>query len=166
MWSRGPTLPVPGPYCHPLVDEASLHIAAPAEVLYDLVADLPGMGRWSPENTGGKWVGGATGAKVGAKFRGWNKHGFVRWFTTATITRADRPTRIEWEVRESATRWGYRFEPDGDGTLVTEYREPYRATNPAVKLFQKSGIIGRERESLMVEGMQATLEKLKAHAEA
>lgn len=148
------------------MDEASLHIAAPAEVLYDLVADLPGMGRWSPENTGGKWVGGATGAKVGAKFRGWNKHGVMRWFTTSTITRADRPNRVEWEVRESATRWGYRFEPDGDGTLVTEYREPYRATNPAVKLFQQSGIIGRERESLMVEGMQATLQKLKAHAEA
>jgi hypothetical protein len=129
------------------------------------VADLPGMGRWSPENQGGKWVGGATGAAVGAKFRGWNKHGPMRWFTTSTITKADRPNQIEWEVRESATRWGYRFAPEGGGTLVTEYREPFKKTNPLVKLFQRSGLIGKDRERLMVEGMQATLEKLKAAAE-
>jgi len=27
------------------------HVDAPAEVVYDLVADLPRMGRWSPECT-------------------------------------------------------------------------------------------------------------------
>ena len=147
------------------MDEVSLHIPAPAERLYDLIADLPQRGRWSPENTGGKWLGGARGAAVGATFRGWNKHGPMRWFTTSTITKADRPHQVEWEVRESATRWGYRFTPDGDGTLVTEYREPYKATNPLVKAFQRSGIIGKDREGLMVEGMRATLERVKAAAE-
>jgi hypothetical protein len=147
------------------MDEVSLHIDAPAERIYEIVSDLPGMGRWSPENTGGKWLKGATGAAVGAKFRGWNKHGAMRWFTTSTITKADRPNCVEWEVRESSTRWGYRLEPDGDGTLVTEYREPYRKTNPLVKLFQRSGAIGKERETLMVEGMHATLQRVKAAVE-
>jgi uncharacterized protein YndB with AHSA1/START domain len=148
------------------MDEVSLHIDAPAERIYDIVSDLPGMGRWSPENTGGKWLEGETGAKVGARFRGWNKHGVMRWFTTSTITKADRPSCVEWEVRESSTRWGYRLEADGDGTLVTEYREHYRKTNPLVTLFQKSGIIGKEREGLMVEGMKTTLDRVKEAAEA
>ena len=46
--------------------------------LYELVADLPSMGRISPENTGGKWVGGATTPRVGARFRGTNQAGWRR----------------------------------------------------------------------------------------
>jgi hypothetical protein len=36
-------------------------IRADAGELYDLVSDLPRMGEWSPENTGGRWVNGAAG---------------------------------------------------------------------------------------------------------
>ena len=48
---------------------------ADAIELYDLVSDLPRMGEWSPENTGGKWVNGAAGPVVGARFKGSNKSG-------------------------------------------------------------------------------------------
>nr|MDQ3294217.1 SRPBCC family protein [Actinomycetota bacterium] len=100
------------------MDEASLHIDAAPDALYDIVSDLPGMGRLSPENTGATWIKGATGPAVGARFRGGNKHGVMRWWTHGVITKADRPKQIEWDVKESGTRWGYRFEPAGDGTLV------------------------------------------------
>ena len=43
-------------------------ITAAPEVLWNLISDLPRMGEWSPENTGGSWTGGATGATTGAKF--------------------------------------------------------------------------------------------------
>ena len=42
--------------------EESIDIEAPPERLYPMVSDLSRMGEWSPENRGGKWVGGATGA--------------------------------------------------------------------------------------------------------
>lgn len=147
------------------MDEASLHIDAPAEELYDLVSDITQMGRWSPECLGGRWRKGATGPAVGAKFTGRNKNGFMRWTTHCTITKAERGKAFEFEVFESGMRWGYRFEPDGDGTLITEYREQIRKTPPGIKLVQKSGIIGKDRENLMVEGMRATLAKVKAAAE-
>jgi uncharacterized protein YndB with AHSA1/START domain len=146
-------------------DEVSLHIDAPAEVVYDLVSDVTAMGRWSPENTGGRWLGGATGPAVGARFRGSNRHGIVRWWTHCTVTVADPPTAFEFRVAESQMIWGYRFEPEGDGTLVTEYRRHTRPVNPAVKLVQRSGLLGRDREELMVDGMRTTLERLKAAAE-
>ena len=40
--------------------EVSETVTAKADRLYELVSDLPRMGEWSPENTGGKWLGGAT----------------------------------------------------------------------------------------------------------
>jgi uncharacterized protein YndB with AHSA1/START domain len=147
-------------------DEVTLQIDAPAEVLYDLVTDITQMGRWSPENTGGRWLGGATGPAVGARFLGWNRHGLVRWFTRATVTVADRPSAFEFQVAESKMIWGYRFEPDGSGTLVTEYRRHTRPVNPVIGLVQRSGLIGKDREQLMVDGMRATLERLKSAAEA
>lgn len=70
----------------------SRDIAAPAEKLWSLVSDLPRMGEWSPENAGGKWVKGATGPALGARFKGNNKNGVRRWSTTVTSWRAS-PTR-------------------------------------------------------------------------
>ena len=122
------TLPAGRPYCHRRMDEVSVTVNAPAEKVYDLLADIAQMGRWSPECTGGRWVGGATEAAVGARFKGSNRHGLMRWTTNCEVTKAERGKAFEWQVKESGMRWGYRFEPDGDGgTVVTEYREPHEA---------------------------------------
>jgi uncharacterized protein YndB with AHSA1/START domain len=148
------------------MDEVSLHISAPAEHIYDLIADVTQMGRWSPECTGGKWLDGSSAPEVGARFKGSNKKGLVRWSTKCEVTKADRPSAFEWQVTDSGMRWGYRFEPEGDGTLVTEYRDKTQETPLYVKAVQKSGILGRDREGLMVDGMKATLERVKQAAEA
>ena len=73
--------------------------------LYELISDLPRMGEWSPENTGGKWLGEATGPAVGVKFRGTNRHGLAIWMTTVTVTVTDPGQRFAF--RPAATwRWG------------------------------------------------------------
>jgi uncharacterized protein YndB with AHSA1/START domain len=147
------------------VDEVSVTINAPAETVYDLITDVSQMGRWSPECTGGKWVDGASGPAVGARFKGSNRHGLARWTTHCTVTKAERPRMFEWEVKESGMRWGYRFEPADGGTKVTEYREQTRDTPVYIKLIQKSGLIGRNRDQLLVDGMRQTLERVKEAAE-
>ena len=147
------------------MDEVAVKINAPAEKVYDLITDVTQMGRWSPECTGGKWTGGATGPAVGATFKGSNRHGLARWTTHCTVTKADPGKAFEWEVKESGMRWGYRFEPDGGGTLVTEYREQRAETPFYIKLVQRSGLIGRNREKLLVDGMRQTLERVKEAAE-
>jgi uncharacterized protein YndB with AHSA1/START domain len=147
------------------MDEISLHIDAPAERIYDLVADVTQMGRWSPECTGGTWLDGAGGPAVGARFKGSNKRGLMRWSTKCVVTKADRPSAFEWQVSESGMLWGYRFEADGAGTLVTEYRQQTRDTPFYVKAVQRSGLLGKDRDHLMVDGMRQTLERLKQAAE-
>ena len=57
---------------HGMHREASIEINASAEAVYDLISDLPRMGEWSPENTGGEWQDGGSG-KVGDRYIGHNQ---------------------------------------------------------------------------------------------
>jgi uncharacterized protein YndB with AHSA1/START domain len=149
------------------MDEVSIDVAAPPEKVWALLTDITQMGRWSPECTKCAWLDGAAGPEVGARFKGSNKHGLARWSTKSVVTKADAPSVFEWQVEESGMKWGYRFEPLPDGgTTVTEYRDKTREIKAYVKLVQKSGVLGRHRESLMVEGMRTTLERVKAAAES
>jgi hypothetical protein len=103
--------------------EATETIDADPDTLYDLVSDLAKMGNWSPEATGGHWVGGATGPAVGAKFRGNNRSGWRRWSTTAEVTAADRGRRFAFHISFTGVPiadWSYDFEADGSSTRVTE----------------------------------------------
>ena len=109
-----------------LPDEVSLRIEAPPERIYEIVTDIAQMGRLSPECTGGKWLDGATGPAVGARFKGSNKRGFARWSTTNEVVEAEPGQAFSFETQQSGARWTYRMQPDGTGTLVTETREMFK----------------------------------------
>ena len=80
----------------------SLHIEAPPERIYEIVTDIAQMGRLSPECTGGKWLDGATGPAVGARFKGSNKRGFARWSTTNEVVEAEPGQAFSFETQQSA----------------------------------------------------------------
>jgi uncharacterized protein YndB with AHSA1/START domain len=148
------------------MDEVSLDINAPRQKVWDLIADFDNMRRWSPELRRIIWLGGAKGPAVDARFVGINRRGVVPWPTLSKVTKCDEGKAIEWEVSTSSTRWGYRFDDTADGgTRVTEYREQYKNRNPVISGVANSGVIGRDRENLMVAGMRTTLERVKAAAE-
>jgi hypothetical protein len=148
-------------------DSVTVRIFASPERVYDLVSDVTQMGRLSPECTGGRWLGGATGPAVGARFKGTNKRGLVRWSTTNAVVAAEPGREFAFETKQSGTRWSYRLEPDGDGTLVTESRAPWRERPLVARLAARLFLGGVEdHEEEMRAGLQATLERLKAVAEA
>src|SRR3954468_7348150 len=98
-------------------------IAADPVVVYRLVSDVTRMGEWSPETTSCRWLDGATGPAVGARFRGSNKMGWRRWSTTCTVTQADPGRCFAFEARAgpvAVAEWSFEFAPDGDGCRVTE----------------------------------------------
>ena len=66
-----------------MADEVSVsrEIAAPAEQVWAMVSDVTRMGEWSPEAEGATWLGDASGAAPGARFRGTNRHGTKTWST-------------------------------------------------------------------------------------
>jgi hypothetical protein len=103
----------------------SIRVQAPAEQVWDLVSDLPGMGRLSPENTGGSWRRGATGPAVGAVCKGRNRNGWRSWSTTVRVTRCERGRAFGFAVSSflgiPVSEWAYLLSPLGpDACEVTE----------------------------------------------
>ena len=147
--------------------QVSADIAAPADKVWTLVSDLPRMGEWSPENTGGKWIDGATGPTVGAKFRGTNRKGLRRWSTTCTVTAADKGSRFSFEVTYGPLRistWDYTLTANGATTTVTE---EWTDRRPMWMKLGSGPVMGvRDREAHNRKGMEQTLARLKAAAES
>ena len=74
---------------------------------------------------------------------------------------------FSFETKDSGTRWTYRMEPDGDGTIVTESREAWR-DRPALARFFTKVLLGGldEHETELRDGMAATLRRLRDVAES
>ena len=142
-------------------------IAAPAEKVWSMVADVTRMGEWSPETERGEWLRGSTGPTPGAKFAGTNRNGKRKWKTVATIVDADPGRAFSFRVRAfglKISEWRYSFEPTSAGCRVTESWTDQRG--PLVKPLGKpiSGVADRAAHNRA--GMEKTLERLAAAAES
>lgn len=99
--------------------------ASPARV-YELVADLPRMGEWSPECQRVEWLDGSTGPSEGARFVGHNVGGpahLMKWSRKGRVLVADPGREFAFVTEEGgreSTEWRYRFEHAGTSTHVTE----------------------------------------------
>ena len=92
----------------------SVDINAPADTVFRAVSDLPSMGQYSPENTGGEWLGGVQGPAIGAKFKGTNANGAKSWTTTSRVVEFTPPSAFAFEVTvgpAKVARWSYSIEP-------------------------------------------------------
>ena len=100
-------------------------MAAPADKIWNLVADVRNTGRFSPEVMEAEWLDGATGPALGARFRGHvkrNEIGPVYW-TTCRVTACEPGREFGFEVLVGDTpvnNWHYLFTPVDGGTEVTE----------------------------------------------
>ena len=143
----------------------SLEITASPDAVFDVVSDLAGMGRFSPENTGGVWLKGSTPGAVGAKFRGTNAQGSKKWSTLATVVASNRATEFRFRVTAmgfGVATWSYELTPTATGTLVTETWEDNRSA-----FFKPiSGMILRAREEFTRTSIHQTLNRMKQLLEA
>jgi hypothetical protein len=148
-------------------DEASTVIDAPAEQIYDMVAELPRMGEWSPECAAVEWIEGATGPVVGARFLGRNRggpRGLLKWSRRGTVRTADRGREFAFATEEGGvegTLWRYRFEPVAGGTRVTE-----SYTVDRIPMWARIVDVPTNRHRELLEGMAHTLAELKIAAES
>jgi uncharacterized protein YndB with AHSA1/START domain len=143
---------------------ASIDIAAPPEKVYDLVTDVTRMGEWSPETYKAAWVDGATGPAPGARFKGSNKDGFMRWSTKPVVEMAERGREFTFATvmaGKKLTRWSYKLSPSDGGTHVEESWETVE-TIPLLSAFVMRG----NRAQRLDEGCAQTLARLKDAAEA
>ena len=140
-----------------LAETVSAEIKADPQRIWTLVADVTRMGEWSPECYRCEWVDGK-GPTVGARFRGHNRMGPMRWSTVSEVVACDPGREFAFVARHwtgAATRWTYRFEPVAGGTRVTESFETEEG--PAL-ILGLDRLLQRPRR--LKNGMRATLERL------
>ena len=148
-------------------DSEELVVNATAEHIYDLVADLPRMGQWSPECQGVEWEGGASAPVEGARFVGHNRGGprkLMRWSRHGRVLVADPGRQFAFVTEEGgreSTVWRYRFEPVDGGTRVTESYEVKQ-----IPAWARIIDVPTNRHRELLEGMRHTLVRLKIAAES
>lgn len=143
--------------------QATVHIQVPPEKVYAMVTDVTRMGEWSPECRKAEWVEGATGPAAGARFKGSNKKGILRWSTKPTVEVADPGREFTFAVGSQGnedTRWSYRFAPKDGGTDLTESFEALR-----YNLFFKIVQPPKRRTRELQHAIEQTLERIKQAAE-
>ena len=110
--------------------EVQITVSASAKLVWELLAEITNVGKWSPECIDTAWLDDTHSARPGVRFSGRNRarDGF-EWTVTCVITEADRPRTFAWIVLDESdaaqtvdlpsSRWRYDFHsaPHG-GTLV------------------------------------------------
>jgi uncharacterized protein YndB with AHSA1/START domain len=159
-------LPVIGAVLKPLRGEVSLHMDAPPERVWALVSDVTRIGEFSPETFAAAWTRGSTGPEVGAYFKGHVRRNGVgpTYWSPCRVTQCVPDEIFEFRVGNddvTLNNWGYRLEPEGAGTWVTEYFriEP----NLAMRAYWT--VFGALRSRTNRRGMRTTLERMKAVVE-
>lgn len=154
----------------------SVTIAVDPLTAWAAISDITQMGRWSPENVGGRAA--TDGAlTVGDSFVGHNTRGRARWSTECTVTAADPGERFAFRVHHIGPRgrallpasiatWEYRFEPRGEGTLVTEtWTDDRRWPDAVARIFDRAVTGGRTFAEYQPKNIRRTLDRLKSELE-
>lgn len=142
-------------------------MAAPAEQIWTVITDIRNIGRYSPETFEAEWLDGATGAALGATFRGHvrrNEIGPVYW-TTCRVTACEPGREFGFEVLvgdRAVNNWHYQLTPAQGRTDVTE--SFHLNASPLMSLYSVFG--GQLRRRRNLRDMRTTLERIKAVVEA
>ncbi|SDF05698.1 Polyketide cyclase / dehydrase and lipid transport [Blastococcus aurantiacus] len=150
-------------------DEASTVVAAPPDEVYALVADVTRTPEFSPDIVSCRWLDGADGPAVGARFEAVNTTAAgKRWKNRPEVVVADPGREFAFSRTEpfaGTIVWRYRFEPVTGGTRVTESYEVLRPVRRLGWFVIEKVFAAGDRRAALAEGMRTTLERLRLAAE-
>ena len=104
----------------------NLVIDATPETIYRALADVTGTGERSTECRSCTWLPGTEPGAVGARFRGRNRSGLIRWSRVCEVIMADPGTAFAYRTlperidpsRNDSTIWSFALMPYESGTTV------------------------------------------------
>lgn len=143
--------------------QAQIDIDAPVDTVWRLISDLRRMPEWSPQCRLMKLRG---PLRPGARTFNLNKRKFTYWPTTSTITEVIPQQKLAFKVDANNTVWSYELQPTESGTRVIESRHAENgvaAISNALINTLMGGVPSFESE--LVDGMNASLARIKAAAE-
>ncbi|WP_106397533.1 SRPBCC family protein [Actinocorallia populi] len=153
------------------VAEESVLVGAPVERVFALVADPRRTPELSPE-VFRVWLRDSP-VEEGSRFVGFNRRGPFVWFTSCEVT-AHVPERVHafrvYSFGMEVALWGYRLEPVGGSTRLTEYWHDLRRDHWSASLVSFlgrvfTGVRADRRAALNRAGMRTTLDRVRAALE-
>src|SRR4051794_34473886 len=150
----------------PASAQATVAVAAPPEVVYALLTDLPTLTELAEETAAMEWRKGGS-CQPGAVFKGQNCNGAKKWSTTCTVTHAEPGRTFAFDVKSAIipiSRWRYDIAASDGGCTVTE-RTWDRRPGWFLPIARRATGVA-DRGSANAEHIRLTLERLKAKAEA
>ncbi|EMY33948.1 hypothetical protein D477_012253 [Arthrobacter crystallopoietes BAB-32] len=145
-------------------DELGIHISAPPETVYAIVADVTRTPEYSPEVVECTWAKGATGPAPGARFHAKNRIGKVGWGNKPIVTAATPGREFAFARTEpfcGTVHWRYRFEPEDGGTRVTESYEVVRPITRIGWIVVSNFGRDKNRRRTLHEGIEQSLQRLR-----
>lgn len=105
--------------------EVRTWIDASPDRVWQFVSDIEVMPSMSKELQAARWLDGATGPALGARFLGRSKHeARGEWETTSYVVEYDPPRVFAWAVADPenpAATWQFSLEPGDGGTLLRQW---------------------------------------------
>jgi uncharacterized protein YndB with AHSA1/START domain len=143
--------------------QAQVDINAPASTVWALISDFRRMPQWSPQC---RWMRPLGAVRPGSRTLNLNRRNLLVWPTTSTVLELVPDQKLAFRVNMNNTVWSYELQPIPSGTRVIESRHAENGVK-AISGMAVNALMGGtdnfERE--LVEGMNASLAKIKAAAE-
>ncbi|MBO0864362.1 MAG: SRPBCC family protein [Mycobacterium sp.] len=143
--------------------KTQIDIKAPVATVWKLVSDIGRMPQWSPQC---RWMKPLGPVRQGTRTLNFNRRGNLFWPTTCTITDVIPEQKLAFKVNTNGTIWSYELEPIPEGTRLVESRHAENGIKPISSLGVNALMGGSDSfERELVDGMNASLAKIKAAAE-
>jgi uncharacterized protein YndB with AHSA1/START domain len=143
--------------------QAQVDIKAPVSKVWALVSDFRLMPQWSPQCRLMRPLG---PVRQGTRTVNLNRRNLMFWPTTSTVVEMIPEQKLAFRVNANNTIWSYELQPIPEGTRVIESRHAENGVKPVSSMAVNTlfgGTANFERE--LVDGMNASLAKIKAAAE-
>jgi uncharacterized protein YndB with AHSA1/START domain len=144
--------------------QAQIDIDAPPAKVWELVSDRRLMPRWSPQCRAMLALG---PLRPGKRTVNVNRRGLLFWPTTSQVIEFIPECKLAFHVDQNNTVWTYELEPTASGTRLTESRHAENGVTAVSNLMigtLMGGVSNFEDE--LIEGMNASLARIKAAAES
>lgn len=141
-----------------------IEIEAAREHVWRLVSDLRRMSEWSPQCRRMQLLG---RLREGAYAINWNRHGRMFWPTVSKIERVQPNHVLAFRTLTNNSTWWFEIKPSGHGVVLIERRLLPATGTRWLSRVVVDHLLGGEDDfdAAMVEGMRATVAKIKAAAE-
>jgi uncharacterized protein YndB with AHSA1/START domain len=143
--------------------QAHVDINAPVAKVWELISDLRRMPEWSPQC---RWMKPFGPVRQGTRTLNLNRRNRMFWPTTCTVVAVVPDRKLAFRVDANKTVWSYELESTGEGTRLIESRHAENGVTALSNLSVKALFGGTDNfESELVDGMNASLARIKAAAE-